>query len=479
MTTFEMNDAVNVALSRVELVACYVRCSTQEQKLHGLSIPAQKNLLNTYAEKNNMRIVEWYIDEGVSGRKLIKNRPELQRMMHDAQKGMFSRILMIKIDRFFRSVAEYHEFMKKIAPVVWTATEEDYDLTTANGRMLVNMKLTIAEMEADQTGERIRIVNDYKVQTGQPLVGKPSLPFGFTVGIDENTGRKKVIRDKEEEEIVHDIIDYYLTYQSKRKVMHYIQAKHHIDLGYNSLTKLLQATMLYGAYRDNPAYCEAYIDKQTFDRIQELLSRNIKQNTAPQRAYYFTGLIPCPVCGKKMKGSICTQKQHGKTYYYKKYRCHGNRLDISCTNNTVIRESVLERQLLRNIEDFLKDAKLKSFKVSKNNNAVIVPTENIDDLYAELDRLNYSWKTGKIRTVEQYEKDYADIMERIDTAQIEQRKPATQDFSHIETILQKGWKEIYKTLDDEHKRAFWRSFIQSIEVEWNKEKKEIKNIIFF
>ena len=89
-----------------------------------------------------MKIVEWYVDEGVSARKLIRNRPELQRMIQDAEKGKFDRIIFIKLDRFFRSVAEYHECMKRISPVVWTTTEEEYDLTTANGRMLVNMKLS-------------------------------------------------------------------------------------------------------------------------------------------------------------------------------------------------------------------------------------------------------------------------------------------------------------------------------------------------
>ena len=121
--------------------------------------------LTEYAEEHKMKIVEWYVDEGVSGRKLIKNRPELQRMIQDAEKGKFDRIIFIKLDRFFRSVAEYHECMKRIAPVVWTTTEEQYDLSTANGRMLVNMKLTIAEMEADQTGERINIVTALRIFT--------------------------------------------------------------------------------------------------------------------------------------------------------------------------------------------------------------------------------------------------------------------------------------------------------------------------
>lgn len=125
----------------IEEVAAYVRVSTTEQKLHGISIESQKQKLAEYAEKNNMKIVEWYIDEGVSGRKPIAKRPELQRMVHDAQKGKFRRIIFIKLDRFFRSLSEYHECMKLIDPVIWTATEEKYDLSTANGRAFVNMKL--------------------------------------------------------------------------------------------------------------------------------------------------------------------------------------------------------------------------------------------------------------------------------------------------------------------------------------------------
>jgi DNA invertase Pin-like site-specific DNA recombinase len=125
----------------VELVAAYIRVSSQEQKLHGVSLPAQVQKLQQYADEHNMKIVEWYKDEGVSGRKLIRKRPELQRMIQDAEKKKFERIIFIKLDRFFRSVAEYHECMKRISPVVWTTTEEKYDLSTAQGRMLVNMKL--------------------------------------------------------------------------------------------------------------------------------------------------------------------------------------------------------------------------------------------------------------------------------------------------------------------------------------------------
>ena len=133
----------------VERVVCYIRVSTQEQKLHGLSLDAQRDTLSRYAKLHGLKIVDWYEDEGVSGRKLIRRRPALQRMLKDAELNKFDRIIFIKLDRYFRSVAEYHECQKILEThkVLWTATEEKYDLTTANGRAFVNMKLTDAEVK--------------------------------------------------------------------------------------------------------------------------------------------------------------------------------------------------------------------------------------------------------------------------------------------------------------------------------------------
>lgn len=461
----------------VELVAAYVRVSTTEQKLHGLSLDAQKMKLTKYAEEHNMKIVEWYVDEGVSARKLIKNRPELQRMIQDAEKGKFERIIFIKLDRFFRSVAEYHECMKRISPVVWTTTEEEYDLTTANGRMLVNMKLTIAEMEADMAGERVDIVNEYKVSTGQPISG--SQPFGFTIGKNEESGRKKVIKDPEVSDILDDMIAYFLRFESKRKTVLYANTKYHLGITYKSLTALFSNPMLYGFYRGNPNYCEAYVDKDAFDRMQMILKeRNIRHN-GENRVYYFTGLIKCPSCGRTLKGTVTTQRRKdGSIYRLKKYRCTFHRIDGRCEFNKVVSENVFERMMLADIEKYLGDAKVRSATIS-DAETVQVPKYDIEEIHERIDRLNYSWQTGKIRKVEQYEKDYAELMELLEEAEAEQKQVIVKDFSKIEAVLRSGWEEIYNALDDEHKRAFWRSFIRSIEINWTTQKKEITRVNFF
>ena len=463
---------------KLERVAAYVRVSSTEQKLHGLSLDAQKMKLNDYAKKNNMKIVEWYIDEGVSGRKLIRKRPELQRMIVDAEQKKFDRIIFIKLDRFFRSVAEYHECMKRIGEVEWTTTEEQYDLTTANGRMLVNMKLTIAEMEADQTGERIDIVNEYKVRTGQPLSGK--MPFGFTIAKDENTGKKKVVKDPEVEEAVEDMLKYYFMHQSKRKTLVYLYAKHHISVTYKTLSLLLTNTMLCGEYRGNPSYCEAYMDRATFDKLQDILKRNVKENTGENRSYLFSGLIVCPHCKTLLKGCIATQHKVCGTRRYKKYRCSKARVHFQCGFNKVVNETTMEKLLLNNIEQYLADAKkMKNTQITDDSGAVKIPKFDIEAIHEQIDRLNYSWQTGKIRKVEQYEEQYNELIEKLEQAEAEQGEVAIKDFSRIEAILHSGWKEIYSALDDEHKRAFWRSFIKSIEINWTTEKKEITKVNFF
>lgn len=462
---------------KLERVAAYVRVSSQEQKLHGLSLDAQKMKLNDYAKKNNMKIVEWYVDEGVSGRKLIRKRPELQRMIIDAEQKKFDRIIFIKLDRFFRSVAEYHECMKRISPVIWSTTEEEYDLTTANGRMLVNMKLTIAEMEADQTGERIDIVNEYKVRTGQPLSG--SVPFGFTIAKDENTGKKKVIKDPELADVVEDVIKYFFIHQSKRKALLYLNAKYHISISYKTLSLLLCNTMLCGEYRDNPSYCEAYMDRITFDKLQDIIKRNVKENTNETRAYLFSGLILCPHCKTKLKGGIQTQQKMSGPRRYKIYRCANHKIQCKCDFNKIIYETTMEKMLLKNVRKYLEEAKIRSTQITDDSGAVQIPKFDIDAIHDEIDRLNYSWQTGKIRKVEQYEKQYAELIEKLEEAEAEQGEIEVKDFSKIEAILHSGWEGIYQNLDDEHKRAFWRSFIKSIEINWTTENKEIVRVNFF
>ena len=458
----------------IEEAAAYVRVSSQEQKLHGLSIEAQKQKLIEYAESHNLKIVEWYIDEGVSATRPIAKRPALQRMGNDARAKKFSRILIIRIDRFFRSVSEYHEFMKLISPVIWTATEEKYDLSSANGRAFVNMKLTIAELESGTTGERIKIVNDYKVKSGMPLYGTRCMPFCYAVEpVSEDSKTKHIV--KRNEEMMQDLISHVMVNKSIRGAMTYINNKYGTSLRYNAVANVLRNTMIYGSYKGNPNYCEPYVTKEMFDDIQQIVERNPRTST-DEYPYIFTGLIRCPLCGGTLAGASHVTTKNGKKYKYYAYRCHKHRIHKRCDFTFLVFENKMEKLMLDRIEEIIEEQEIKSLEISEKGKKV--SKYNVKELQTELDRLNYSWQKGRIKNVEEYDKKYDEIVAKIAEAE-STVKEKPKDFSHIKETLSAGWKGIYEALDNDHKRAFWRSFVKEIHIDWSTSKKDIKDIIFF
>ena len=469
----------------VERIACYIRVSSEEQKLHGISLDAQRDKLRRYAEDNNLKIIEWYEDEGVSGRKLIRRRPALQRMLNDAKAGKFDRIIFIKLDRYFRSVAEYYECQKILEAnnVTWTATEEKFDLTTANGRYWVTQKLAMAEYEADQTGERISLVNEYKVRTGQPLTGAHCMGLAFTVGRDEKTGLKNVIPDPETKELISDFINHFITYQSVSGGVSYVNNKYGTTYEYAQLRKVLCDTKIYGHYRGNDFYCTGYIDKETFDRIQDILNGNIKKRTN-NRVYLFSGLLRCPKCGRKLTG-VCSVnrknvKPNGKVYINTnpiyQYRCNKTKMSKTCDFRKYPNEMKLEKALLSNLNRYINNH-ITHVKITANTDTHTDGIKSsIANIQSEMNRLNTMFRKGRIKE-EDYDRDYDDLERQLSDLQ-EQLKPVEEkDLSIYEDLLAKDdWREMYDKLERKNKRAFWRKYIKAIKIDVNG---KIDEIIFF
>ena len=87
----------------------YIRVSTEEQVLHGYSLDAQREALTKYAQEHSYYIVDYYVDEGLSARKSYTKRGEFMRMLNDVKNNRLDLILIIKLDRWFRSVKDYYK----------------------------------------------------------------------------------------------------------------------------------------------------------------------------------------------------------------------------------------------------------------------------------------------------------------------------------------------------------------------------------
>ena len=162
-------------------VAAYPRVSTEEQRRRGLSIDAQIEALQAWADERHLKIVGFYNDAGNSARKSYNKRPAMVRLLDDVKAGKIDLIIFTKLDRWFRNIAEYYKVQEILDAhhVQWKTVFEDYDTTTASGRLKINIMLSVAQDEADRDSERIKDVLDSKRGRLEPVTGH--LPPGYII----------------------------------------------------------------------------------------------------------------------------------------------------------------------------------------------------------------------------------------------------------------------------------------------------------
>lgn len=440
-------------------VALYIRVSTEEQVLHGYSLDAQREALLEYAEKHDMEVVGIYVDEGKSARKELKKRTEIFRLIEDIKAGEkgIETVLFIKIDRWFRNVADYHHVQRILDKhdVTWKATQEDYDTTTSDGRMKVNIMLSVAENEADRTSERIKFVNESKVKKGQALSGSRNLPLGFKVA--EIDGIKRVVHDPDTEQIVYEFVKHFKTHNTQRMGCIHCNQKFDRTYSLEVYKQIFTNSLYYGKYRDNDNYCEPYFSEDEIDELKMLITRNVKSNPA-RRVYKFSGLVICPTCGNKMSGSIITRPYGSRQYHY--YRCPRNRVEKTCPDTSTINEKKIEEYLLNNVDQLIHDY-LIQFEVEGGAVGDDTRTKKeIQKLEDELARVNYRFQKNRMG-YEEYDKE----CDRLETKIAKLKSnlvPQKRDTSHLLDLINSDWKTVYTTLTDENKRSLWRSIIKSI-----------------
>jgi hypothetical protein len=332
------------------------------------------------------------------------------------------------------------------------------------------MKLTIAELEADQTGERINIVNEYKVKTGQALTGAQSQIFGYTV--KKIDGVKRVVKDPETQHIAEDIIEHFLTHNNKRLTVNYIRNKYGIEISYNSVSNMLVNTKLYGHYRGNDDYCEAYVDRVKFIKIQEALKSNVKMSST-RRVYLFSTLCRCPVCDSKMVGKYAggthiQKKPSGKVYVYERdyhtYRCNRAYRENLCKFKCQVNEAKIEKALLDNFDQYIND---HITDVTIENNRADVDNEfvnkQINDLQLEMKNTTTAFRKNRM-TEKEYDKEYEELEARLKELESQLEPQVERDLSTYTELLKSDWKNIYAALTKENKRAFWKQYIKCIEL---------------
>lgn len=457
-----INNTMDNLKENVEEVALYVRVSTEEQALNGDSLRTQREELTKYALANGFHIYNIYEDDGFSATNL--KRPALERLLKDVEQNKINRILITKLDRLSRGVRNYYKILDTLDAhgVFWQTVFEKYDSSTANGRLHINIMLSVAENESAQTSERIRSVFKTKVESKELISGK--IPIGLK---REN---KKLVIDEDKKQIVLDAFKFYKETTSAYTTFQKLDLKYpELQLNYMRVYRMLTNKLYIGVkktrYGDIENFCPPIIDKIEFDSIQKILDKNARKPTSTNPGgYIFQGMLRCAECGYVLGGKFYSKNVDSSKYYY---ICKRHLLSLKCSCNTNFNETKIEKKLLQElipqlskyIEDYeYKEKHYKEIDMSKEIKSIENKLSKLKDLYVR-----------DLIRIEDYEKDYKEYVTQLEELYKQQDKIETNipstNLDTLKSFLSNNFNLIYNSLSRIEKRRIWLSIINYVAID--------------
>jgi DNA invertase Pin-like site-specific DNA recombinase len=174
----------------------YIRVSTEDQALEGVSLAAQRKKIEAWSDLNDHELVTIEEDAGISGATTGK-RPGLRAAVDQAcrRKGT---LVVYSLSRLARSTMDALLIAERLekAGADLVSLSEKIDTTTAAGKMVFRMLAVLAEFERDQLAERTRSAMQH-LRSQQKRISR-HIPFGWDLA---SCGELLVLNEEEQEGI--------------------------------------------------------------------------------------------------------------------------------------------------------------------------------------------------------------------------------------------------------------------------------------
>lgn len=261
-----------------KLCGIYMRVSTEDQAREGFSLPEQKERLEAYCKFNNYKIVEYYTDAGISA-KTGNKRPEYDRMLEDGRQGKINMIIALKLDRITRSTRDWETLMDYLEKynVNIAFVNDDINTTTANGKMVSRIMMSVSQNEIERTSERTIIGLEGAIKKGHIPA---RAPLGYK-HVD-----KKLVPDSLTKDIVIRIYNLYydgLTYNTIAKIFNEEKVYDKTNWKDTSILKIISNVVYKGDYiqgktTKNPRYFENVVEPIISKELGKLPSSKEKES---------------------------------------------------------------------------------------------------------------------------------------------------------------------------------------------------------
>lgn len=412
-------------------VAIYIRLSREDgDKEESDSVGNQRKLLTEYVNKQDDFILyDVYIDDGFTGTNF--NRPDFQRMLADIEGGKVNCVVVKDLSRFGRDYIDTGRYLERIFPelgVRFISVTDNIDSIKQAYDMLLPIKNIFNEQYARDISNKIQATVKSKQKAGEFIGAFTS--YGYK---KSPVNKNKLVIDEYAADVVRRVFSMYLQGVGKQSIAKALNAEgilcpsEYKKLNgenykncnrlkttsywtYSTIKIMLQNEMYIGNMVQGKKHQrmrskqrmvdkenwirventhEPIIDRDTWDKVQKLLTKKHRDIDLETNKNIFAGFIKCGDCGRAMMKNFWRKADGSKSYsfYCGTYKRSGKGY---CTPHTlpfhVLNDIVLGdlKAIIRSVEDLQELVKKQSFTASKIKKSA--DTELVK-LKAELERV--------------------------------------------------------------------------------------------
>ena len=397
-------------------IAAYCRVSTDKSDQLN-SLETQKEFFLEYTKRTGDNLIKLYADEGISGTK-IKNRKEFQRMLADAEKGLFDMVVVKDISRFARNTVDLLQSVRKLKSLGIETQFLTANMTSmGNSEFVLTIFGALAQEESANTSKRIKFGKKMNAEKGRV----PNIVFGydktigdyFNLSINENEAMaiRQIFQWYTEEGYGGSKIANMLNERG-------IKTKRGNNWSQNSVCRILTNEIYTGKIingkeeiadfltgqrkeKDESEWLVTLrpelriIEDEVFDKAQDILKgRHDSFKITHERQsnkYLFSTLIKCKECGWSFRRTV---RQYKNTYVRWVCSGHNGKGADSCPNAVTVDEEELIQALQDYFQEILsKKKKVINYVIKEFQRVYKAKDENIEyekQLNTELNRLRKS-----------------------------------------------------------------------------------------
>ena len=326
----------------------YARYSCDNQTEQ--SIEGQLRVCEEYANKNDILILDTYIDRAISG--TTDNRAEFQRMIKDSARKEWNYVLVYKLDRFSRDkygTAIHKKTLKDNGVKVLSAMENIPD--SPEGVILESVLEGLNQYYSMELSQKVKRGMKETRLKGNWQGG--TMPYGYR---EEN---RKVVIIEEQAEVIQYIYEQYSMGVYVRDIIKSLTAKHIYHKGdefaMNTVYGILRNDKYTGKYmlRDElvDKVYPRIISDELFDKVRARILKNKHGKKCTAVIYLLRHKIKCGYCGESVIVESATPRD-GKTRYY--YKCRGRKQRLNNCELATYRKELLEKLVIKSIINELK-----------------------------------------------------------------------------------------------------------------------------